>query len=291
VSLVVPAYRSHGTIAAFLHGLRAQTFEDFETIIVNSSQEEGTAAVVGARFPEARFEQSAERLLPHQARNRGVALAQGSLLVFTDPDCVPAPGWLEALVAASERGHEVVVGAMDLIGSSAYEVTVHLCKFSHWLPRGEEGPRAIAPTANVLYTRAAWEATGPFRGDSFSSDTLHSWRAAAFGFQPWFEPKAVVAHTHGGDLRSFLHERRLRGEDFARVRLAEQHHSAGWAAAHLAALPAIPALELWRVGRSAVRSGWSWPFVRTAPLQLAANTAWAVGEARAYARLVTGRTV
>jgi glycosyltransferase involved in cell wall biosynthesis len=289
VSVIVPAYRSDATVAACLEGIREQTFEDFETIVVNSSTDDRTAEVVAGTFPRVRLEQSQQRLLPHDARNRGVELARGSLLVFTDPDCVPARDWLEQLVLAHERRHDVVVGAMALTGTSAYELTVHLCKFAHWLPGGPEGPRAIAPTANVLYTREAWNAIGAFRSGSFSSDTLHSWRATAVGYAPWFEPRAIVAHVHPGNLRSFLRERRVRGEDFARVRFAEQGHGGAWAAAHLAALPAIPILELGRIGRSAARARWTRTFVKTLPLQLAANAAWALGEARAHAGLLTRR--
>ena len=253
ISVIVPAYNSGDTIAACLRSLAAQTVMDFETVVVNSSQEQGTLAVAEAALPSVRFEQSTKRLLPHAARNHGVELARGDLLVFTDPDCVAAPDWLERLLAAHERGHDVVVGAMDLIGSSLFELTVHLCKFAHWLPGGAEGPRHIAPTANVLYTRTAWNAIGAFRGDSFSSDTLHSWRASSLGYVPWFEPTAVVSHVHGGSFRSFLHERRVRGKDFARVRLVEERHGPAWAATHLAALPAIPVMELGRNARSGVQ--------------------------------------
>jgi len=290
VSVVVPAYHSDSTMEAFLEGLRKQTFADFETIIVNSSPEDQIAKLVAERLPAARFEQSPHRLLPHAARNRGVELALGRLIVFTDPDCVCAPEWLAALVEASRHGHGVVVGAMDLVGSTAFERAVHLCKFASWLPGGAAGRRAIAPTASALYAREVWEAVGPFRDDSFASDTLQSWRATAKGFQPWFEPRAVVAHQHGGDMRSFLRERRVRGEDFARLRIMEEKRSRTWASLRLLALPVIPLLELARVGRRAIRSGWTLAFVRTAPLQLAANTAWALGEARTHARIILERS-
>ena len=287
VSVVVPAYHSDATIGDALDGFRAQTYRDFEVIVVSSSQEPRTRAVVTDRYSEARFEQSRWRLLPHAARNRGVELANGSLLAFTDPDCVSEPDWLERLVAASDRGHRLVVGAMALRGRTAFERAVHLCKYAHWLPTAPAGPRTIAPTANTLYTREAWEAIGPFRGESFSSDTLHSWRAAELGLTPWFEPRAIVAHIHGGNLWSFLRERHARGQDFARMRVREEARSRTWAAAHLVALPAIPFLELCRVGHAAVRAGWGGDFVATVPLQFAADAAWAIGEARTHAQVIT----
>jgi GT2 family glycosyltransferase len=281
----LPAYYSDTTIGDFLGGLRAQTFRDFETVVINSSPEERTEKIVADRMPSARFEPAPHRLLPHAARNRGVELARGSLLVFSDPDCVPHRDWLERLVAASDRGHAVVVGAMEVIGNGRFVDTVHLCKYGRWLPGGREGPRAIAPTANVLYTREAWNSIGAFRPGSFSSDTLHSWLAAERGFWPWFEPTAIVAHHHAGDLRSFFRERKTRGEDFARIRVLNEHRSRAWALSRLAGLPGIPLLELSRIGRAAAHAGWGRRFARTIPLQLAANTAWAVGEAKTHLRL------
>jgi hypothetical protein len=99
----------------------------------------------------------------------------------------------------------------------------------------------------------------------------------------------VAAQRHGGGLRRFLRERRTRGEEFARLRMAEEKRSRVWAALDLLALPAIPSLDLARVGRLAIRSAWTWSFVRTLPLQLAANAAWAFGEARTQARIYVAR--
>ncbi len=47
-----------------------------------------------------RFLETAERLNPAAARNRGVAAAHGARLLFTDADCRPAAGWVRQLAAA-----------------------------------------------------------------------------------------------------------------------------------------------------------------------------------------------
>src|SRR5207237_10679355 len=118
------------------------------------------------------------------------------------------------------------------------------------------------------------------------SDTLHSWHATTKGFPPWFEPGAVVAHRHGGNIRSFLRERRVRGQDFARLRVAEEKRSRAWTGLHLLALPAIPFIELARLRPRAMVARWTRAFIATAPLQLAANIAWAIGDGQTHARIL-----
>ena len=86
VSVVFPAYRSEQTVGGCLAALRRQTFADFETVLVDSAPGAGSAAVAARGFPEVRVHVSERRLLPHAARNLGVTLARGDLLVFSDPD-------------------------------------------------------------------------------------------------------------------------------------------------------------------------------------------------------------
>jgi GT2 family glycosyltransferase len=286
VSVVIPAYHSDSTIAACLEALHTQTYRDFEVIVVNSSPEPRTEAIVKKTYPEAAFEQADLRLFPHAARNRGSALARGSSLVFTDPDCRAEPNWLERLVEAQRSGHGVVVGAMELASGRWFEQGVHLCKFS-WLLSGlPPGPRWIAPTANACYSRAVWEAVGPFDDSGYSGDGTLSWRAARIGHAPWFEPRAIVRHTHGGSLRSLWRERFERGLEFSRVRASWESWSRARLCAYVAAAPVLPFLQLVRGGRDALRSGWGRTFLATLPVQLLGQTAWCLGEARGYLRLL-----
>ena len=162
VSVIIPAYRSAATIEACLKGLERQSFRDFETIVVESSQDEETAEIV-ARFPGVIFEQSPQRLFPHAARNRGVELAGGSLLVFTDPDTRARPDWLEQLVAAADAGHELVVGANAVSEQTWSERGVHLCKYSPVLAGLPPGPRWVASTSKCPLHARAFRPSWPLR--------------------------------------------------------------------------------------------------------------------------------
>src|SRR5947199_7114967 len=52
------------------------------------------------QVPRELLVETAERLNPAAARNRGAAVARGERLLFTDADCRPAPGWVAHLAAA-----------------------------------------------------------------------------------------------------------------------------------------------------------------------------------------------
>jgi GT2 family glycosyltransferase len=287
VSVIIPAYYSDGTLEACLEALRAQTFQNFETILVNSSPEDRTRQIIATRFPEVVFEQSPKRLLPHAARNRGVSIARGELLIFTDPDCIARPDWLTCLVEAYKAGHEVVGGGMGLDSRSWFERGVHLCKFSWVLIGLLPGPRWIIPTANACYSREVWKMVGPFDGDYFHADALLSWRARARGYQPWFEPGAIVMHRHEGSISSFWHQRLERGREFAAARIKFEHWSRLRVVVYLTMLPVLVLLVLVRAGRDALKSGWGLSFVLTLPLQLVGHLAWSLGEARTHWTLVT----
>jgi GT2 family glycosyltransferase len=281
-SVIIPAYHSDETIRACLESLRRQTWHDFETIVINSSPEDRTRRIVTEGFPEVAFEQSERRLFPHAARNRGVARASGQLLVFTDPDCVMRPDWLERLVTAVDAGREIVGGGMGLGSTDWLEQGVHLCKFSWILPGLAPGPRWILPTANVCYTRGAWDLVGPFDGDLFAGDALICWRAAAKGLLPWFEPAAVVEHLHQMSLASLWRERLMRGREFGAARASFEDWRRLRAAVRIVAAPALLAIVLARAGRDAARCGWGREFIKTLPVQFIGQLAWILGESRGF---------
>jgi glycosyltransferase involved in cell wall biosynthesis len=287
VSIVISAFHSDTTIADCLESLRDQTFRDFEVIVVNSSPEERTRRIVEERFTEVRFEQAPARLLPHAARNRGVEHARGELLVFTDPDCRARPDWLERLVQSLDQGHRLVCGAIELNETGWFARGVHLCKYSFRLSGLRGGPSSVAGTANAGCSREVWNAVGPFDGDRFAGDGLFSWRAAARGWQAWFEPRAIVEHRYIGSVGSLWSERITRGRDFAETRMAFERWSAKRAALYLAVMPLLPLLVLARTGREAFEAGWGASFILTLPLQFVGQLAWSLGETGALWRRLT----
>ena len=287
VSVVLPAYYSDGSIAQCLEAISAQTFQDFEVIVVNSSPETRTREIVRTRFPRVIFQQSSRRLLPHAARNVGVSLARGELLVFTDPDCLPHPEWLASLVDASRAGWSVVQGSVDPKQGSWIERGVHLCKRFSLLKGLRPYTPWIVSTLNVCYSRTAWQAAGPFDGDLFCGDALLGWRAAARGYPARFEPAAVVESIHDATFGGLIRERYTRGREFAAARADYESWDRKRSASFALASPVLLAIVLMRAGRSAAAAGCKRDFFLTFPVQFAGQLAWILGESRHYASRAT----
>lgn len=278
ISVIIPAYYSAGTVALCLEALRRQTCRDLEVIVVNSSPEEDTERLVRGRYPEVRFVQNPVRLLPHAARNRGVELAHGDLLIFTDPDCEAEPNWIERLVEAFREDRQALVGGMELKNRNWWEQGVHLTKY-HWLLSGlPAGNKTCAPTANAAYGRRLWERIGPFPGGYFAGDGILSRRAASAGQPPWFVPSAVVRHHHIEGALDLWRQRVARGRDSARAQLEEMGAPvlSTWLRL-LFSWAALPWVMI-RAARDAFRCGWAEPCLLTLPVQAAGHGLWALGE-------------
>src|SRR3954469_12256948 len=95
VSVVIPAYNAAQTVGAAVDSVLAQTFGDFELIVVDDGSRDDTAEVVRARKDPRVNCVRTENGGVSAARNRGLDLAAGSLVAFLDADDAWQPAKLE----------------------------------------------------------------------------------------------------------------------------------------------------------------------------------------------------
>ena len=100
ISVVMPAYNASRTVGAAVDSVLAQTFTDFELIVVDDGSQDDTADVVGARDdPRVTCVRTTNGGVS-TARNRGVERARGSFIAFLDSDDAWLPEKLERQRAA-----------------------------------------------------------------------------------------------------------------------------------------------------------------------------------------------
>jgi len=96
VSVLIPVYNGGRYLAAALDSVYAQTYSDFEVLIVDDGSEDDTPQVA-ARYPAARYVR-----IDHSgvatARNTAVRMSDGELVAFLDADDLWKPEKLEKQV-------------------------------------------------------------------------------------------------------------------------------------------------------------------------------------------------
>jgi len=97
VSVVIPLYNKGPYIARALNSVLAQTFQDFEVIVVDDgSTDDGAEVVRGFDDPRIQLIQQENRGVS-AARNRGIEAARAELVAFLDADDEWLPGFLRTI--------------------------------------------------------------------------------------------------------------------------------------------------------------------------------------------------
>ena len=129
---------------------------------------------------------------PSRQRNLGWRAARGEVVAFTDDDCRPEPGWLEALVAvARAQPGQVVQGTTR---PDPLERAILVAPHVRTLRIEPVGP--FAQTANILYPRMLLARLDGFDEAAVAGEDVQlSLRAKATGAMVVAAPAAVVNHA------------------------------------------------------------------------------------------------
>ena len=230
LSVIIPVYQAEplGRCLAALEG-QSLPRDAYEVIVVDNGSQDDVAAIL-RRFPLVRLVVE-PTVGSYAARNAGVREARGTILAFTDADCVPTTGWLAAGAKAFEDGPErlVVGGRVTLFWAEAapnpWELYDLLVAFDQ---EALLRTRRFGVTANLFVRQELFTAVGPFN-QALRSGGDRDWgeRAAAFGCELRYAPEAEVGHPAraslaalddkhrrliGGAWRSARHPFRLLGK-------------------------------------------------------------------------------
>ena len=198
ISIIVPAYNAADTINRCLEALACQTVprESYETIVVDDGSSDETGARVQAHDGVRFFSQ--DHAGPATARNLGAQHARGDIVLFTDADCEPAPGWIEHMIAPFRdaravgvkgayltRQQEVVPRFVQMEYEDKYD---HMAQeeFIDFIDTYAAGYRR-----DVLMTSGGFDPTFPVAS---VEDQELSFRLAEQGYKMVFAPEAQVYH-------------------------------------------------------------------------------------------------
>ncbi len=203
VSIIIPVYNDSPRLKTCLEALSQQSYPQdcYEIIVVDNDSETQEAQRIAAlvqSYPQARL--TVEKTPgSYAARNRGISLAQGEILAFTDADCIPATQWLEAGVQQLQSVPDcgLVAGKIELFFQNSQRLTpVELFeKVTAFEQRKYVEKEQYGATANLFTYKKVMDTVGHFNAEVKSSGDL-DWgqRVAAAGYQQVYAEQVCVAH-------------------------------------------------------------------------------------------------
>ena len=176
LSVIIASYNHQDYIAETLRSLEAQTFQDFEIIIVDDGSRDKTVEVAKSVQSRAQIH-TQENQGVVAARNRGVSLAKGRYICFVDSDDVVLPERFAKQVALLDGDAELGLVFADalIIDSQGVEIG----KFGDVYPvvSGDTAQMlamhyCFTPMITVMVRADVLRKTGPFEKPGPISDYM-----------------------------------------------------------------------------------------------------------------------
>ncbi len=202
VSVIVPVFNDAIRLKQCLFALEQQTYPHhrYEVVVVdNGSDVDQHIAELVRPFEQATLAYESQPG-SYAARNRGIVVAKGAVIAFTDADCTPAFDWIEqgvrALLANPECGF--VAGKIEPSFLDKDHPTPIELYESLWyaLPQQEFVEKHhFGATANMFTFARVIQQVGAFDG-SLKSNGDREWgqRVYAASYQPVYAETVCVTH-------------------------------------------------------------------------------------------------
>ena len=149
VSVVLPTYNRAPFLPKAIGAVQAQSFSDWELVIVDDGSTDGTSEIV-AEFARndgrLRFLTNTRSQGPAGARNAGILAARGRLVAFVDSDDLWEPPKLAAFIDAMSSDRQLVLVGSDYRIAGTDDPTMTMKKFilGTMLPWWMSYPPAVA---------------------------------------------------------------------------------------------------------------------------------------------------
>jgi glycosyltransferase involved in cell wall biosynthesis len=216
-SVIVPVFNAAAYLERCVRALLAQTLppDRYEIVTIDNNSTDESAAIIES-FDRVKLLHESEQG-SYAARNRGIREAQGEIVAFTDPDCVPREDWLEQIrLAMTGPGIGVVLGERRYARDSgvlgmlaAYESALGARIFT-----AQQAQYYYGYTNNMSVRMPIVKALGGFQHRPRGADSIFLRRAVeVYGVGViQYAPEVLVRHLDMAGLRDYLEKKRIYGK-------------------------------------------------------------------------------
>jgi len=194
VSVIIPTYHDWERLKLCLEALKLQTYpqDRFEVIVINNDPEDPVPEIVLPPNFQIILESKPGS---YAARNKGISIAKGEVLAFTDSDCIPWEDWIVKAVKRLLDGAERVGGWVELFYHSEKLSCAEIFDKVYGFSQEEYVADGWSVTANMIAWCRFFEIVGPFNESLMSGGDME-WgiRAKNKGISIEFGKEVVVRH-------------------------------------------------------------------------------------------------
>ncbi|QRQ99467.1 glycosyltransferase [Dyadobacter sandarakinus] len=197
VSVIIPTYNDWKRLALCLDALKEQSFpaDRFEIIVINNNPADKKPA--NFVVPQNCILLDEEEPGSYAARNKGIGRAQGTILAFTDSDCIPSADWIKNAVTLLESNKNIsrIAGKIDIFYKSNHPTPAELYEKVYAFKQEDIAKSGLSVTGNMFAYKSVFDAVGNFNNTLLSGgDYEWSKRAEQAGFKIIFGENVAIRH-------------------------------------------------------------------------------------------------
>lgn len=245
VSILIPNWNGSRFLRTCLTSVERQTYQDYETILIDNASTDDSRALVAREFPRVRVIALDTNRFFAGAVNAGIRATSSEIIVLLNNDTEAETTWLEELIRALDASPRAGMAATKLrlfdaraklhSAGDFYRIDGVPGNRGVWeIDNGQYDDPHAPPTlfgvcgGACAYRRAMLDDIGLLDEDlQFNCEDVDlNWRARLAGYDAVFAPRAIVYHmlsaTGGGAFASYY-----TGRNFISV-LAKNYPGSLW---------------------------------------------------------------
>ncbi len=201
LSVIIPTYNRAPLVKEAVASVLAQTWRDFEVLVVDDASSDGTAEALAAFGSRIRLLRSPSRLGVAAARNLGISAARGQWLAFLDSDDLWRPDKLARQMAYLARLPELDLcqteETWERRGVKVNQPRSHR-KIGGWIFFPSLERCLVSPSAVILH-RTVFQKHGGFDENLPAAEDYDLWLRLSWRYQIGLLPEDLVIKRGGRD--------------------------------------------------------------------------------------------